>query len=148
MFGTVNINTTTCAGLGGELRVSLLNGFVPREGDEFVVMTFPCRAGSFSNTSTLCDSSAHRYRINETSTNITLTAEACDPPRFVSLGRFRGLFHFRFQGEPGVSYRVDASTDLVNWTNLFLISTPSGILDFIDPESANFPQRFYRAGAQ
>jgi len=47
---------------------------------------------------------------------------------------------------PGLTYTVDASTDLKTW---LLIGTakaasPGGELIFIDPDAPNFPYRFYR----
>jgi hypothetical protein len=51
-------------------------------------------------------------------------------------------------GFPGQTYQVEANADLntTNWVNLGVITAqpPSGALQFIDVDAANFPQRFYR----
>lgn len=42
------VHVTGKATLGGTLRVTLLNGFVPQPGDAFQVLTFGSRAGDFA----------------------------------------------------------------------------------------------------
>ncbi|HXT11945.1 MAG TPA: hypothetical protein VN873_10325, partial [Candidatus Angelobacter sp.] len=43
---------------------------------------------------------------------------------------------------------IQFSTDLLTWSPLFTNTTDTnGIFDFPDPDSANAPQRFYRAVA-
>jgi hypothetical protein len=55
-----------------------------------------------------------------------------------------GSFRVHLAGVPGVPYRVQASTNLINWEDLFLHSA-GGPLDYLDSESAKFPRRYYRA---
>lgn len=61
-------------------------------------------------------------------------------PRFVpGVG-----FEFLFTGRPGQPYRIQASTNLINWQNVAnLIGTPSPF-QYRDPDSRLHPQRFYR----
>lgn len=48
-------------------------------------------------------------------------------------------------GQVGSTYNIQASTDLISWTNIGTGLLPvGGVLDFVDPNAANFPQRFYR----
>ncbi len=56
-----------------------------------------------------------------------------------------GMFTFRFYGEPGTNYVVQASTNLVNWLTLATNQVSGlGYLEFTDPSAANFNRRFYR----
>ena len=48
-------------------------------------------------------------------------------------------------GVPNLNYRLDASTDLVNWSALASFSNISGAAQFVDPDAINYTQRFYRA---
>jgi hypothetical protein len=44
-----------------------------------------------------------------------------------------------------LTYRIDASTDLVNWSALANVPGTNGTLRFIDMDATNYSQRFYRA---
>jgi hypothetical protein len=48
-------------------------------------------------------------------------------------------------GEAGRSYVVEVSTDLVNWTQLGMVTISGGPVQIQDPDTASSPQRFYRA---
>ena len=63
------------------------------------------------------------------------------PPSLLS----DGSVHFSLSAMPGLVYRLDASTNLVDWAALTNIADPSGTIQFIDLEATNFSQRFYRA---
>jgi hypothetical protein len=54
---------------------------------------------------------------------------------------------FQLTGESGYNYTVQASTNLVNWTNIVSVVNTNGMVPFTDPASANYKQRFYRAVA-
>src|SRR5437879_4205543 len=55
-------------------------------------------------------------------------------------------FHFRVAGAPGERQIVQASTNLRNWTPLFTNAVSTlGYYDYADPQTVNFPHRFYRA---
>jgi len=55
-------------------------------------------------------------------------------------------FHFALNTVADTWWRIDVSTNLVNWwpvsTNL---ASPTGSLQFTDPAATNYLQRFYRA---
>jgi Concanavalin A-like lectin/glucanases superfamily/Immunoglobulin I-set domain len=46
---------------------------------------------------------------------------------------------------PDLTYRLDASTNLVDWAALTNTANPSGTIQFIDLQATNFWRRFYRA---
>lgn len=57
-------------------------------------------------------------------------------------------FEFTFSGSSNATYRIWASTNLVNWTPLGTATpTSNGWFQFFDLDSTGLAQRFYRAGA-
>jgi hypothetical protein len=56
-----------------------------------------------------------------------------------------GSFHLSAAGPDGAWFHVDYSTDLVNWTTLGSSQVINGGIDFVDPDAAAIPSRFYRA---
>jgi hypothetical protein len=52
-------------------------------------------------------------------------------------------------GTPGQSYAIEASTDFVHWTVLSIETADStGVIQILDAQAKNFPQKFYRAVLQ
>jgi uncharacterized repeat protein (TIGR03806 family) len=68
------------------------------------------------------------------------------PPRWssVQFDRQTGI-HLEMDGELGANYAVEASDDLVHWTNLGTLQNLNGSVSFTDSDATNFPQRYYRA---
>ena len=56
-----------------------------------------------------------------------------------------GSVRLSFSAAPDLTYRLDASTNLVDWAALTSIASLSGGIQFIDLQAPNFSQRFYRA---
>ncbi|HMJ64349.1 MAG TPA: PQQ-binding-like beta-propeller repeat protein, partial [Candidatus Binatia bacterium] len=54
-------------------------------------------------------------------------------------------FHFCNPATNGYCYRIEASTDLVNWTSVCTNIVTDGALHFIDPDAPPINARFYRA---
>jgi len=52
--------------------------------------------------------------------------------------------HFSFAGQVGMSYDVEASTDLVHWEKVQTLAGSISPLEFSDPAAAGLPARFYR----
>jgi len=50
----------------------------------------------------------------------------------------------RITGALGCTYTIEASSDLVTWTPIASVDNTSGTLQFVDPGTRNFTQRFYR----
>lgn len=71
------------------------------------------------------------------------------PPRILagSLVRTNGQFKFTLQSQPGSRFVIQASTNLVNWTNLATVTNVLGTIPFTD-SATNFKWRFYRAREQ
>jgi len=56
-----------------------------------------------------------------------------------------GLFHICFPGSNGSPYRVEASSDLTDWTEICTSTVTDGAIHFVDPDVDALPYRFYRA---
>jgi photosystem II stability/assembly factor-like uncharacterized protein len=65
----------------------------------------------------------------------------------VATNTYSGLPIFQLTGESGYNYIVQASTNLLNWTNIASVVNTNGLVPFTDPAWANYKQRFYRAVA-
>jgi hypothetical protein len=72
------------------------------------------------------------------------------PPSFSSWSRRNdGAFQAQFNATGGVTYDIQASTDLLHWSDLLLFNFgDNGPVSFTDTSATNYPRRFYRVGAQ
>lgn len=59
-------------------------------------------------------------------------------------GGFSDGFQLDLNGELGLQYRLDASSNLMNWTPLFTVTNWVGTLHYTDTNAGNFSNRFYR----
>jgi hypothetical protein len=74
-----------------------------------------------------------------------LIGRAAAPGRLSSPRRgSSGEFIFSLTGDPGATYSIQASTDLVNWDTLTSALNATGTIEFTDPDAASFSRRFYR----
>ena len=56
-----------------------------------------------------------------------------------------GRVQMQFVAEPGPTYVVEASTNLVDWEMIGVaVDRGDGTFEFEDPNAARFPSRFYR----
>lgn len=56
-----------------------------------------------------------------------------------------GSMMLHLTGPPSHTYEIEATGDFTTWTVIGTVTlNAGGALDFIDPDAANFPQRFYR----
>jgi len=55
-----------------------------------------------------------------------------------------GQIRLTLGGRTGGSFRLDASTNLLNWVPLATLTNASGSLQYDDATAANFNHRFYR----
>jgi hypothetical protein len=54
------------------------------------------------------------------------------------------VYHLSSSGPDGAWFHIDYSTDLVNWTTICTNQVINGSIDFVDPDAASSPSRFYR----
>src|SRR5207249_9928156 len=59
-------------------------------------------------------------------------------------GSTNGAADLSVNGDAGLRYRFEASTNLVNWTWLGVRTNLTGTVQFSDTTATNFPHRFYR----
>lgn len=79
---------------------------------------------------------------------VTLEPLSSIPPTVEPVGMLNtGAFVVRIKGEPGVTYRLEATQDFQTWTPVGtgLAQSPSGFVDLQDTAAANFGRRNYRA---
>ena len=68
------------------------------------------------------------------------------PPWFSSITKGAdNNIHLVLNGFPGITYRLDASSDLANWVTLTNLTSPVPAIPFTDSNAINFSRRFYRA---
>jgi uncharacterized repeat protein (TIGR01451 family) len=56
-----------------------------------------------------------------------------------------GQFGLNITGQPGLTYVVEASTNLVNWVPVYTNTTLDGVVSFTDTNAATAGLKFYRA---
>jgi hypothetical protein len=66
------------------------------------------------------------------------------PVQFLSENFSNGVFQMQFLGSVGSNYVLQVSSNLVSWTSLFTNPATTNVLNFMDPKSSNYPNRFYR----
>jgi autotransporter-associated beta strand protein len=132
---------------GGTLTVNNL-GAPLTAGDSFAIFYATNYNGTFI-TSNLPPLGTGLAWDTTTLTNGILTVIATVPPQFGSIAQSGdGNFQFSGSGAAGVTYELDAATDLASpilW--LFVTNTvadQNGLFQFQDLSATNFPQRFYR----
>jgi hypothetical protein len=54
-------------------------------------------------------------------------------------------FNLKLFGPTGASYRIEASTNFLNWLTLTSFLSTNSPSSFNDPGATNYRQRFYRA---
>lgn len=54
-------------------------------------------------------------------------------------------FHVMRSGTNGTSWRIDCSTNLVDWTPVCTTTVTDGAIHFVDPDADDLTQRYYRA---
>ncbi len=101
-------------------------------------------SGAFTNTATVSSTTADPNPDDDTvATAITVTAPPL-PPLLTnfSLSGVTNDFQLTVNGDPNFLTIVQASTNLVNWVNLFTSTPPFIYTNF---GTTNYPVRFYRA---
>ena len=66
-----------------------------------------------------------------------------DTPQISPLSMTGSLFRMRLFGIEGLTNLIQATTNFSSWTPV--LTNSAGIYDFTDPNSSNYPFRFYRA---
>jgi hypothetical protein len=64
---------------------------------------------------------------------------------FESITMLEGAVRLRMVGAPAGTWRVQGSSNLLDWVHLAYVTNVTGALEYIDPSLPNRPSRFYRA---
>jgi autotransporter-associated beta strand protein len=132
---------------GGTLTVSNLDS-PPTAGDRFKIFQATAYNGTFAALNPPAPGIGLAW--NTTSlTNGVLSVVATVPPQFGSIAQLGdGNFQFGGSGAAGVSYELDAATNLaspIDWSFVTnAVADQNGSFQFADLQATNFPQRFYR----
>jgi hypothetical protein len=89
------------------------------------------------------DDSVHGYgfRVDQIRLAAVLDGPAFAPPTRPATGTIQ----INLAGENEATYEILASTNFLDWVPLVTVTSPSGLIHWIDPSGANLAQRFYRA---
>lgn len=68
-----------------------------------------------------------------------------DQPRPVTRWLPDRCFHFETPGTNGMGFRIEASSNLVDWVALCTNTVTDGAIHFVDPDASGAPTKFYRA---
>jgi uncharacterized repeat protein (TIGR01451 family) len=110
------------------------------------IVIAPDLPGSITNVTTVSHTDIELNASNNSVTTISTVSG------FVlaggSLNVTPGNISLMLVGQPGVTYIVEASTDLVNWVVISTQSSADGIIIINDPAGTSNTVRFYRASQQ
>jgi uncharacterized repeat protein (TIGR03803 family) len=67
------------------------------------------------------------------------------PPFLLTLLRDASAYHVNFDGTPGATYRLEVSTNLLDWLPLGTLFNENGPVEFLDASATGASLRFYRA---
>jgi autotransporter-associated beta strand protein len=134
--------------LAGTLTATNLSGTLAA-GDSFKIFNAGNYSGSFTAFTLPALGTGLAWNPTNLILNGTISVIVTVPPQFSSVAqRSDGNFQFSGTGAAGVTYELDAATNLfspVAW--LFVMNTiadQSGYFQLVDLQATNFPQRFYR----
>ncbi len=129
--------------LDGALAVSLGAGFVPQNANAFDLLTYSAHTGQFATMQLPPLPVISHWLVAYNPGALVLQVVPANA--FQSSSLTNGNFAFSFAGQTGSSCLIEASTNLLNWTPLFTNAPFNGTLNYIDPQTPQFPVRFYRA---
>jgi autotransporter-associated beta strand protein len=142
----INLPTSAIT-YGGTLTVTNI-GAALTAGDPFQLFSATSCNGTFATLNLPALGTGLAWNTNVL-TNGILSVIATVGPQFGGINQTSdGNFHFTGTGAAGVSYELDAATNLVTpvfWmfvTNA--VADQNGLFDLWDLSATNFPQRFYR----
>jgi hypothetical protein len=134
--------------LTGALSVNI-NGGPLTNGNAFPVVTYASASGAFSPVTL---PPWINWQTNYGPTALTLTVVNLEGQPVLEPAALPGavqLFGLEFTGNPNATYSILATTNLIvpltNWTVLgSAILVSNDLFEFVDTQTKNYPQRFYR----
>jgi hypothetical protein len=140
-------------GLNLNAQISL-NGFVPTAvadvrsfgipNDEAARTNGPAAARDISTNSLATAGTNFTYNFPPYSMTLLTLAPAA--PRLQPIAmQPNGQFQFQLQGQAGVPYVIQFSTNLINWSSVLTNTLSSNTFNWTDASATNATRRFYRA---
>ena len=81
--------------------------------------------------------------VTSTTATVNVNPPVYAPPTITSFGLSGGQFGITFTGDPGGTYGVTTSTNLVDWQIIFTTNAPALPYLWLDPDPVD-PERYYR----
>lgn len=75
--------------------------------------------------------------------SFTVTVNPLSAPSLGSIAAASGQISFSVSGQSGPDYAIETSTNLTQWSNVFITNSPALPFNWTD-DTTNSPQRFYR----
>jgi len=136
-------NFAGMAAFGGQLTVALPNGFAPTNGQSFAIATYGSYTGQFASAQLPPLPADLNWQLVYDPSSLVLNVVPGNA--FQTVSTVDGQFQFVFQGQTGSQCIFEVSTNLLDWTPLLTNAPFTGSFNYVDPQSPQFPQRFYRA---
>jgi hypothetical protein len=113
-----------------------------------VVLQLAATGSTITNTVASIYDNVNATWLNFTNTPVVSQMMSSPPPQIQPAGFTGGNFGLGLQTLiPGI-YQVQASSDLIHWNPINTVTNAGGSFQIMDPNSQNYPARFYRASRQ
>jgi hypothetical protein len=89
------------------------------------------------------DTTGTNYRLGQPQAAAAIILDS-QSPRAVTGLMPGAAFNLNATGPDGAWFHVESSTDLIHWTPICTNQVVNGSIDFVDPDAATNPARFYR----
>jgi autotransporter-associated beta strand protein len=144
-----SINGVSTFVFSGTLSLTNIGSGVLTAGDSFKIVSATSYKGAFTTISPATPGTGLAWNTTNFTVNGTLSIVATASPQFDSVAQQDdGNFQFNGTGAAGVTYELDAATNLappINWSFVTnAVANQSGFFQFEDLQATNFHQRFYR----
>jgi uncharacterized repeat protein (TIGR01451 family) len=146
VYFPASVNVTQGTVAHGTIDVVWSVGDLATNAGAKLTMTLePTFGGSFDNFASVSADTADPNP-DDDSASTTVTVGSVTPPQLTaSLNKGSGTFQFTVSnGQSGQQYIVQASTNLVNWVNVFTNPAYSVPFSFTDTNVSSYGSRFYR----
>ena len=78
--------------------------------------------------------------------SFTVFVNPLTQPTVSSITFNNGQLTFQVNGETGPDYDIQTSTNLTNWSTVFITNSPPMPFQWLDTNAATLPAQFYRIG--
>jgi hypothetical protein len=113
-----------------------------------VVLQLTAPGSTITNTVASIYDNVNATWVNFTNAPVVSQIMSSPPPQIQPAGFTGGSFGLGLQTLiPGI-YQVQASSDFIHWNPITTVTNAGGSFQIMDPNSQNYPVRFYRASRQ